>query len=286
MPRPPRHSRARAVEPLVGRRTDTHRRLHRGLRGWHQRVGLTAFAFLIWLAVTGMFLARSADLGLDGYRIRWPWLMALYGLAAEPPQSGYVSGVHWLASTHDYTLLDGKPLTPPVRDPRGLVAATGAEGNADAAGASAAGLFIAGPRSLVLVSTAGARVDELQSPVLPLGAIRRVGTLGDAIVIQDLDAWSSTDAGETWTALPAAELGQVRWSQLVALTTEQRERLRPYARPSVTAEQVLVDLHSGQLFGAFGSWIVTAVGALALWLASSGFWMWFGVRRRRRLGQR
>jgi len=101
-------------------------------------------------------------------------------------------------------------------------------------------------------------------------------------VIQDLDAYLSRDGGDHWN--PVA-IDHVRWSQAANLSEAQRQQLQPYAQPRLRAEQVLIDLHSGRLFGRTGSWFVTAAGVCALWLAPSGFFMWLRARRRKRLAR-
>lgn len=103
-----------------------------------------------------------------------------------------------------------------------------------------------------------------------------------SIAVQDLDAYQSIDGGDTW--LPVAPK-EVDWSQTSLLSEEQRGKLLPYARPTVIVEQLLIDLHSGRLFGRFGSWVITGVGCLALWLALSGVWMWYRINQNRKRAQ-
>lgn len=243
------------------------------LREWHSRAGLLAFVFLIWLACTGVLLTRSNDLGLDTAHVDWPWLMDLYGLHAAPPQSGFAAGGHWLASTHDYTLVDGQPLATQVSAPLGMVAD-------DNAGMPM--LYIASSASVVLITPDGQRIDELMPPILPISTVRRIGTLkGDphTVVVQDLDAYQSHDQGNTWSPVSPTE---VNWSQPQALPDAQRERAMPYSKPRVIVEQVLIDLHSGRLFGPIGAWVITIIGLVAMVLAVSGIWMWWRIRQNRK----
>lgn len=242
------------------------------LREWHSRAGLVAFAFLIWLACTGVLLTRSVELGLDTARVDWPWLMRLYGLHAEPPQSGFAASGHWLASTNDYTLIDGRPLATAIGAPLGFAAG----------GVVEPLLYVAGPASLVLLTPDGQRVDELRPPILPVSQIRRFGTLkGDpkVIAVQDLDAYQSADEGNTWAPVQPSE---VDWSQAQALPDEQRQKALPYSKPRVIVEQLLIDLHSGRLFGPVGAWAITVIGFVAMVLAVSGIWMWWRIRQNRR----
>lgn len=242
------------------------------LREWHSRAGLVAFAFLIWLACTGVLLTRSVELGLDTARVDWPWLMQMYGLHAEPPQSGFSAGGHWLSATNDYTLIDGKPLATQIAAPLGFVVA----------GKNSPLLYVAGPASLVLLRADGERVDELTPPILPVSTIRRFGVLKrdpQIIAVQDLDAYQSADEGNSWAPVSPTE---VDWSQPQALPDAEREKALPYAKPRVIVEQVLIDLHSGRLFGPVGAWLITLIGLVAMVLAVSGIWMWWRIRQNRK----
>ncbi|MGH8444390.1 MAG: PepSY domain-containing protein, partial [Solimonas sp.] len=144
-----------------------------------------------------------------------------------------------------------------------------------------------GPSSVVLVTPAGERIDELTPPILPVSTIRRIGTVRrnpQIIAVQDLDAYQSADEGNTWTSVSPAE---VDWSQPQQLPQGERDKALPYSKPRVIVEQVLIDLHSGRLFGPVGAWAITVIGFVAMVLAVSGMWMWWRIRQnRKRLTQR
>lgn len=246
------------------------------LRQWHARAGLAAFAFLIWLALSGILLTRSVELGFDTARVDWPWLTRLYGLHAEAPANGFAAGAHYLAQTHDYTLLDGKPLPTQISAPLGMVA-----GGEPKDGL----LFVASPESLVLLDGQGQRIDELRAPLLPSSAVRRIGVLKRdprVIAIQDLDAFQSADEGNSWTPV---QPGEVNWSTPTPLSDTQRAQLLDYARPRIIVEQLLIDLHSGRLFGPVGAWAITLVGFVALLLSVTGIWMWWRMHQNRKRNQ-
>ncbi|MDB5988302.1 MAG: PepSY protein [Nevskia sp.] len=253
------------------------RNLQAVLRQWHQRAGIAAFIFMGWLGISGFAINQSSSWGYDTVGVSWPWLTALYGLHAEPPQTGLLAATHWLAVAGGQTLLDGKPLSMPLRDPLGFVAATD-EGHP--------ALFIGTAQSLVLLTPEGERIDELTAPTLPLQTLQRVGTvkgIADSIAIQDSSAsYQSKDGGENWAPVsPTA----VAWSEPAPLQSQQRKLLEPYSRPKVTLEHALVDAHSGKLFGRFGVYVINTVGFLALWLSISGIWMTWRISRNRRRQQ-
>jgi hypothetical protein len=247
------------------------RNLMATLREWHKRLGLFAFIFMGWLGLSGFLINQSAEWGYDTIRVDWSWVMSLYGLHPEAPRTGYASGGHWLAVTSDYTLLDAQPLSERIEEPLGFVA-----GGSDVRPL----LFVATKSSVVMLTADGGRYDELRSPILPISTVRRIGrTAAGAIAVQDLDAYQSDDSGDSWR--PVDPL-QVQWSAVEAIPEPERTLLLPYSRPSVSLEHVLVDAHSGRLFGNFGAWVINFVGFAAIGLSISGIWMWWRIRSNRR----
>jgi hypothetical protein len=254
------------------------RNLTATLRLWHQRAGLAAFFFLGWLGISGILLNEASDLGLNGIRIGWPWLMAVYGLHAAPPQNGYAAGAHWLATTAHTTFFDGHALEGDIASPLGMASAS--DGHQET-------LYVATPSSVVLLTPKGGRVDELRDPPLPVSSVRALGVVigrSDAVAVRDdASAFQSSDGGETWTTIPP---DKVHWSDLQPLSQPQQEQLAPYSRPSVAVQQVLVDAHSGRLLGRYGTFAIDIVGLIALLLACSGVWMYARTSSRRRQAAR
>lgn len=241
------------------------------LREWHKRLGLFAFFFMGWLGFSGFLINQSAGWGYDTVRIDWGWVMALYGLHPEPPRTGFNAGEHWLAVTSDYTLLDAQPLSERIEEPLGFVVGGGLDRPL---------LFVATRSSVIMLTPDGGRYDELRAPILPVSNVRRIGKTADgAIAVQDLDAYQSRDSGDSWQPIDPL---QVQWSTAVAIPDPERELLIDYSRPSVSLEHVLVDAHSGRLFGNFGAWVINFVGFAAIGLSISGMWMWWRIRSNRR----
>jgi hypothetical protein len=253
------------------------RNLTATLREWHKRAGLFAFIFLGWLGFSGILLNEASDLNLNGRRVDWSWLMAIYGLHAEPPQTGLGAGGHWLAQAGESTVLDGKPLAEAIANPLGFVAVP------EPGSAGKLMLYVAAADSVVLLRPDGTKVDELRMPPLPVAAIRRIGTVEGhpaSIAIQGGDSvYQSDDEGESWKPVAA---NAVNWSAPQPLPPQQRKPLERYSRPSVSAQQMLVDLHSGRLFGRFGTYVIDVVGLAALLLATSGVWMMWRTSNARR----
>lgn len=240
-------------------------------RQWHQRAGLFASLFMVWLGASGFVLNQSAGWGLDAVRIDSGWLMSLYGLHPEPPKSGYFSDSHWLAQTSENTLLNGRPVIEYIPSPLGLAS------NGDADDPL---LFVAASDRLAIFDVNGQRIDELRGYTLPISAIRRIGeTDTHGIAIQDLDTFVTRD-GLSWEPLPAGAL--VSWSKPQRLPPELQEQALPYAKPTMPLEQILIDAHSGRLFGRYGPWVINVVGFTAVLLGLTGAYMYWSTARRRR----
>lgn len=263
----------RASAPRAGTApTPPRRNLGIFLRDWHKRAGLFAFLFMGWLGLSGILINQSPSWGYDTDRIYWSPVMWLYSLKPEPPQTGFAANGHWLALTPEGTVLDAKPVLPPVKLPLGLVAAGTPEQPL---------LFIANAEAIAVVTLDGVRYDELRAPILPVSSIRRIGRIADqpgSLAVQDLDAYQSVDGGNSWTPVDPAK---VEWSSQVELPPAEQERLLPFSRPYVTLEHILVDAHSGAIFGRGGVYVINTVGVAAIWLAISGVWMWWRTRRKR-----
>lgn len=245
------------AHPRHGRRT-----LGVLLHRWHRRIGLAAALFLGWLAVSGLALNESTLLKLDTQRLSARWLMRLYGLDAPEAPRAFSAEGHWLGWTATAMKLDGRPLQPPIDGPLGMVLLDGL-------------LYVLTADSLVMLKPQdGSRVDVLRAPVLPPPPFRRIGLLGNDLMLDDGDIWLSAD-GESWSRHADAHADEA-WSQPQSLPAAQYGDLAP----SLPASRVLADLHSGRILGGWGARFVDAVGIAALLLSLSG--VWAALRRPRR----
>lgn len=244
------------------------------LREWHKRAGLGAFIFMGWLGVSGVALNQSASWGLDAARVDWSWLMSIYGLHAQSPENGFSFAGHWVAVLGEHSILDGKLLSMPVKSPLGLVA------SGDGADRK---LLVASYDSVLLLKPDGTRIDELSAGLmLPVSSIQRIGVAekNPAMAVIDGKGFYGSVDGESWTKVSPKTA--VHWSEPVTLSPTQRKQFEQYARPSVAVEQLLIDLHSGRLFGRIGPYVIDLVGLAALWLSISGVWMMWRTNQARK----
>ena len=75
------------------------------------------------------------------------------------------------------------------------------------------------------------------------------------------------------------------WSTPIQLDEQQRATLRESFRgKGLTLERVVLDLHSGRIFGGWGIYLMDAAAIALLWLSFSGWWVWW--RRRQKQSQK
>lgn len=235
-------------------------------RQWHGRIGAIAAAFFLVVAVTGIALNHSDALHLDKRQIAAPWLIAWYGIQQKPLLQGYRLNNNYLAADEENWALGGLLLH--------------GEGE-KTVGAVAIGdlIYIATPSMLYLYRSDGQLVDKLAGHALPAQPIERIGTANRAVVLQAQGGQFASADALSWQRLQS---GQVAWSALEALPAAARDKAALVLAPRLPLQRILLDLHSGRIFGSYGPLMVDLLGLILGALCVTGFYMWFHKHRQRR----
>ena len=73
----------------------------------------------------------------------------------------------------------------------------------------------------------------------------------------------------------------INWVKKYTLNENEREKLLiAYRGNGLKLERVILDLHSGRIFGQYGVFIMDAAAIALLWLSLSGMWVWNSRRRK------
>lgn len=232
------------------------------LHRWHRRIGMTAALFVLLLVVTGLLLNHTNDIGLDRVPLEHRWLRAHYGLGnaeADVVQAGQ----HRLAGrelqVRDGQLwLDSERLT----DCPQLI---GVMEKPDQ-------VLVVCPDRLVLLTPDGQMIDQADSlRGIPAG-LSAVAEHGDSILLRQGKTSLGVDLADL-SVHPVEAAPDVAWQgSLAAMDAAPVE--------AITWERVVLDLHSGRLFGRFGVWLVDLMALGAAVLAISGLVL---ARRRQRV---
>ena len=232
---------------------------------WHRLVGIASTAVVLLTITTGLILNHSDAWDLSKRRARSAAVYYLYGHSNPPLSSSYRIGRGWITQIGSRVFLDGAEI---LQHQALFVGAVEIE-NA---------ILIAFEDGMVeldeglnVVERYGV-LDGLKPPV------KQIGSNGD-------DAFVEAAAGvmrfDTAAAAFVANDGSVpRWQAASPLPDSiSRELVSNYRGPGVSYEQLLLDLHSGRLFGAAGVVIVDAAAVCMLVLAVSGIYLWFKFKR-------
>lgn len=231
------------------------------LHRWHRRIGVTVSLFLIWMAASGWLLNHTGGFDLAQRNLTGDFITAHYGIRNEMPEQVFIADEHWLAVADSAAVLDGKKITALFSQPHGMVVKEKV-------------LFVADAVELVLLDANGELIDKISAPI----AIERIGLGCGGVVIANPDKQLMTKEGTTFSN--CADV--VQWAREEKLTAERRAELIPLLRSGVTLERVLLDLHSGRFFGAWGPYVVDTIGLAMIALALSGVWLFIrhGARHR------
>lgn len=238
----------------------------RSLYLWHRYAGLLAAVLAAWLALTGIVLNHADDLRLADQSVEQRWLMDVYNVEPPAALSSQRIGTHWLTATGGVVYLDDQRI---------------AAGEWAGGTTTEFGFVIALPDRLQLYTPEAERIEELPFTA-SAATIRAIGSTSEGIVVIAGDR--AFVANAEFTAFEPLERDiDLASPQLQPLPAELLDAVgRDLVAQALDWERVMLDLHSGRLFGKAGVWLADLAGALLLLLAITGVIVWWQRARTRR----
>lgn len=239
---------------------------------WHRWIGVSAALLVVVLAITGIALNHTEQLRLDERAVTSDTVLAWYGIEAPHALAAFAVGSHWLSQADKRWYFDDTPLPGEFGSLRG------------AATLPSSLIAAASTDAVWLLTERGEVVERMDAGAGVPGDIRRLGV--DAQQRLVLDAGAGYARSDTqylqWRQVSAPE--DVRWAEPSAPPEPLRQAiLQRHRGAGLSLERVLLDLHSGRLFGRFGVYVMDVAAILMLVLAASGTWLWLrGLLRKRR----
>ncbi|WP_373098011.1 PepSY domain-containing protein [Zhongshania sp.] len=231
---------------------------------WHRRIGVVAAIFVVVLVVTGIAINHSDDWGLDKKPLKQAWLLKHYGiptpiLRSFPLNKSLASGA-WLSQFGDGLYLAEKQ----IGSCNGPL--LGAAVLPDTIAVLCAG-------RLQLFTLAGEKLDDISESLgLPRG-VEALSLYQEAVLLRTAGGVIAFDSRSLMFSVMNIE--NVIWAEPdLAPPALQRSLLEQYRGSGLSWERLLLDLHSGRLFGSVGVFIMDLAAIALLLIALSGVWVW------------
>ncbi|MCP4002096.1 MAG: PepSY domain-containing protein [Gammaproteobacteria bacterium] len=229
----------------------------------HRYGGISSALLVIVICTTGLLLNHTDDLNLSKQTVGNEWLLDWYGIKT-PSTVSYISGSHYASQLNESIYFDGVPVEGSYTHLQGLAVSDN-------------GVIIATTNQLIILTPEAALIEVLDARhgipegienfgLLPSGAFVLNAKNTIWIADNDLLEWVKTNN----------PIDKSSWSTHAALPSSILNRINQnYHGSGLSTERILLDLHSGRIFGRAGPWLADAVAILFIILAATGTWMWF-----------
>lgn len=240
-------------------------------RAWHRRLGLFSCLFILLLSLTGILINHAHHIGLDKRGVEIDWLLDFYGIGLPAKINHFTHLPYPLVGIDNQLWLEDRlilesslPVLGALWYQKQIIAADGKQ------------LYIFDHLGQLL-ETQG-ESNGLTPPLLSLSISNEERVLlntQQGLLLSDhqLLDWQSVD--EVVAVNLSPDLPQVQAFDISPklLTLSRSQHL--------SWERVILDLHSGRLFGAWAIWLWDLFALALVVLTLSGIWVWQHKKLRR-----
>lgn len=230
---------------------------------WHRRIGVAVAAFVVMFVVTGIAINHSADWGLDKKPLRQAWLLKHYGIPSPVLRSFPLNSQQetvWLSQLGDGLYLADTQIGSCDSSLLGAVAVS-----------ETVAVLCAG--RLQLFTPSGEKLDDISESLGLPESVDALASFEQAVLLRSSNGVIAFDPRSLMFSALHPE--KVQWAvPALAPPAVQRSLLDQYRGSGLSWERLLLDLHSGRLFGAAGVLIMDLAAIALLLIALSGVWVW------------
>lgn len=228
---------------------------------WHRRFGIVSAVFVIVLVVTGFMLNHTDVFNLDKLYIKNRLLLDIYNI--HPPQEpvGFRIGLHWISKLGNRIYFDKQEISDEVNELLGAVSVDNE-------------IAVAVDNRIILMDPEGRIIEHLGGGEGVPNDMRSIGITDGSLVVLASDKKYLVDLMSLeWHT--ASSVDAVAWSKAEKLPDHLLNHLlQLYRGKGLSLERVMLDIHSGRLFGSPGIFIIDLMALVFLVLAVTGIWMW------------
>lgn len=232
---------------------------------WHRKLGVTVSLFVVLLVITGLMLNHTEQLNLQNIFVKNDVLLEWYHIQPRSKAKGVRVEQSWITQIDNRLYFNQKEIVGHIEHLSGAVKISD-------------GVVVAVDESLLVLTLNGDLVEGLSGTDGVPAGIKSIGlTDGKDIVIRAAhgDYLADIDAVE-WQEI---EQTSAQWSNTREIPQDlYRQLLILYRGKGLPLERVILDIHSGRIFGQAGVLLIDFMAILFLLLAMSGVWMWFKYR--------
>ena len=229
---------------------------------WHKRMGIVSALFVMLLVVTGILLNHTDSLEMQNIFVKNKLILNAYDINPQKEPYGFVVDNYWISKVEDRVYFNQQELIETAEKLVGVISTDEF-------------MVIALDESLLLVTTSGDIVERLTGSEGVPGGIQFIGKDKDnEIVIRTVHGDYIADFDNTnWQRI---EEINALWSTVDVMPDDLKQKLLElYRGRGLSLERIVLDLHSGRIFGGWGVFLVDVMAILFFLLALSGTWMWF-----------
>lgn len=233
---------------------------------WHRWLGLVAVLFVLLFAVTGLALNHTEQLKLDQRHFSGDFWLDLYQIDRHVRVQGLEVDGRWFSHARGRLYMDDRFIGPGV-EPVDAIRLD-------------QWWVLAGPTRLWLLDDNGVLLEKVEASSLP-GRIIDIEADKDALLLL------------TPYAAFRGDLDSLQWRPVAGLTAVTATKQQPpeaihasivsdVLRQALSLERLMLDLHSGRLFGQLGIYVMDAAAVSLIVLGLTGLWLWLRYRRSQR----
>lgn len=237
------------------------------MRRLHRSIGAFAAIFVFFMVVSGLIINHSNGLGLDQRHTSQNFLLDWYGLDGPEHIRSFAVKDKWLSFAGSQLYLNGE-FVADISNGLGAVS-------------SGKLLVAAGSEELLLLDPDGNLIERIAWSPIGMVPIESIGTDSNyAVVVRSAELlWLADAELISWQQAGEAPVNP-QWS-ISEPSPEAFEKAiaRQYRGEGLSLERVLLDLHSGRIFGNIGIIIYDLLAIAIGFLSISGLVLWFRGRR-------
>jgi len=237
------------------------------VRRWHRTIGAGAALFVVFMILSGLLINHARTLGLDQRHVSNSFLYGWYGLGEPEDFRSYAVGGDWLSFGGSRLYLNGVSVA-------SVSNGVGAVSNGDM-------LIAAGGEEILLLDHAGRLIERQQWGPPGAGLVDSLGQLesGEVAVRSSGQLWLADDELLKWRRSGVTHAAPI-WSSPASPPDAVLQNIEEqYRGPGLSLERLVLDFHSGRIFGPAGVIIYDLLALAVGFLAISGLVLWLRGRR-------